>query len=382
MSLQDDRNQPHAQSAEEQEVSKVIDESGKPKRRTTIYVIIAVAIGLLVNIFITLFLNSGKLQEAFQSFSIWLLIVPFLLYLFTNVLDALRTVLVSRTCGHPTGFMTGLSNSIIGHFFSNISPLSAGGQAVQVVHFARRGMPSKIATNIILSRFVVNGMILMAAIAFGIPLIVRIGTTMHATAIVLYIGLTTTFIFALFFLAILIQPRIISWLTGLIAHRGLGRFIGRVAKKEHWHSDLDTYMTDLRREIKTLWSNGFWVMMLDILLNILTIVVQGVSVWYTLYVLAGPAFDLVSVLVTFIVIWQVVFYIPSPGASGGLEGMLTLVFATISGQPEKTFAAIVLWRIGTYYLHLILGAIVSSYSLRKPKTVPMDGASGASPQNA
>jgi len=52
----------------------------------------------------------------------------------------------------------------------------------------------------------------------------------------------------------------------------------------------------------------------------------------------------------------VAYYAPTPGASGGIEGMYQLVFSPIVGS-EAVGAAILLWRIFSYYIPILIGLI-------------------------
>ena len=51
-------------------------------------------------------------------------------------------------------------------------------------------------------------------------------------------------------------------------------------------------------------------------------------------------------------------YTPLPGASGAQEGVFALYFANIFPSGIR-FMALLLWRFFTYYISLIIGAIVT-----------------------
>ncbi len=338
------------------------------RRKTYLYIILAVAIGLVTNIFIGLLVDADKLRRVFAQVSWDLVAVPFLIYLFLSFVDAIRLKMVGWKCGYILPFRACLSNSIVGSFFSNVTPMAAGGQPFQVFHLQKYGMPGKIATNIILSRFVVNAMILMGILLIAIPTIVRIANTVASAALVFYLGLGLTFLFALTFLAILIQPKIVFWLSKALGRGPINRLIVKLSKRVEWQADLEKATQELRSEIRSLWSKGRSVMILDIVLNIGVIVMQGLALWYPLQRLSEVAVPFFPVLITFVVVWQVVFYIPSPGASGGLEGMFVLVFTAFFGNDAAMLTGIIMWRAGSYYLHLILGLVVSTVSIGRVKT--------------
>ena len=52
-------------------------------------------------------------------------------------------------------------------------------------------------------------------------------------------------------------------------------------------------------------------------------------------------------------------FVPLPGASGGAEGSFLMFFRTFF--QDTITPAILLWRLITYYLNILLGAIFSSW---------------------
>jgi glycosyltransferase 2 family protein len=347
--------------------------------RSFLYIGVAIVVGLVTNIVIGMLMDSGKILKTLSSVSIWLILLPFLAYMSVSVVDALRTYAVSRKSRYPVGMGTCLLNSFVGAFFSHITPLAVGGQPFQIYHLSRHGMPSTIATNIIFSRFVVNALILVVILVVGIPDFLKITTAIGGVSAVFYLGISVTFIFAIFFLAVLVQPRIVSWLSSFLARTRAGRLLGRLIRKPDWQQRFERYTLELRAEVRFLWSEGLLVMAGDILLNLASLTLQGFALWYPLWVLVDHNLPLLQVVVTYIAVWQVAMYIPSPGASGGLEGLFTLIFSAMSGRPEMALVAVVVWRFSTYYLSLVPGIILSGVALKMPAHGPVPAPSAAEP---
>jgi uncharacterized protein (TIRG00374 family) len=344
---------------------------GRPtKRKTFIYIGIAIVIGLVTNIFMGLLMDGSKIWRSVSTVSVWLIILPFCAYIGVSLVDSLRLYLVSRRCGHPLSLRNCVLNSMVGAFFAHVTPLAMGGQPFQIVHLAHHGMTKRMATNIIFSRFVVNAMLLVLLLVIGLPVVISIFGSVTGLAIFFYLGLAVTILFALFFLLILIQPHIVSWMSARFAHTALGRAIGRATRKPDWQAEFEVWTRELRAEIRFLWSEGLWTMVLDILLNVIDLLLLAFALWYPLVNLVDPGISFLQVLVIYNAVWQVVFYVPSPGASGGLEGMFTLVFTGMTGKAEMTLVAVVIWRFSTYYLSLIPGILLSSVAFRRTETIP------------
>ena len=76
--------------------------------------------------------------------------------------------------------------------------------------------------------------------------------------------------------------------------------------------------------------------------------------WVLINILGVPL-NFFQIFITVLLLNLVVHYIPTPGAAGGLEGIYTMVFSLYTGVPRLSFIAVLVWRIGTYYLQIVLG---------------------------
>lgn len=62
-------------------------------------------------------------------------------------------------------------------------------------------------------------------------------------------------------------------------------------------------------------------------------------------------------------------YTPLPGASGAQEGVFALYFGLLFPDGIR-FIALLLWRFFTFYITLILGALLSLFRGLKPHRIP------------
>jgi uncharacterized membrane protein YbhN (UPF0104 family) len=74
---------------------------------------------------------------------------------------------------------------------------------------------------------------------------------------------------------------------------------------------------------------------------------------YGAFALLGLEIELITTLYLYVLLGMVVFFVPTPGASGSIE----LSFASLMGGSDffPTLMAVLGWRIGSYYLQLVLG---------------------------
>lgn len=63
--------------------------------------------------------------------------------------DALKYRLITRAFGCAQPLVDSIDVSMIGFFYSAVTPAAAGGQPFQVLHMHRRGIPTGTATSVI-----------------------------------------------------------------------------------------------------------------------------------------------------------------------------------------------------------------------------------------
>jgi len=83
---------------------------------------------------------------------------------------------------------------------------------------------------------------------------------------------------------------------------------------------------------------------------------QSYSLFYVLRHVS-PVLGFWKVLAIFTFLNLIVYYIPTPGASGSVEAAYSLVFSAFIGYPQKVFAVITAWRASTYYFHILFELI-------------------------
>lgn len=321
-------------------------------------ILIAVIAGLSINVLLSFCFDIKELLSALARATPWQIFVPFASICVVYLIDSLRYLLIFRHFGVRLSFRDALYNNVIGYFFSSITPSSAGGQPFQVYHFSKLGLETTTATNIIFSRLMVTNFAqLIVVLAFfhrGIALLSSSGNG----AYVLGLGMATTAFISVLLLLVFIKPTLIGHLAFAIEHNRLGTFIGRVSKEERWAEKLSSWTFGLRDSFRFLWSRRFFAVFLDLILFYLVQIIWAIGLYYPLCALTGSSLPFIDFLFAFIVCGLVSTYIPTPGASGSIEAAYTLVLGGMTGAPGSALSATFLWRLGSYYLHLLLGGLV------------------------
>ncbi|HOJ98959.1 MAG TPA: lysylphosphatidylglycerol synthase transmembrane domain-containing protein [Termitinemataceae bacterium] len=318
---------------------------------------LAIVIGLCVNLGIAFFMDADTIYETLRKINIVVILVPFVSYFLVYFIDSLRLYMVLRQFGDRLTFGECFYNSVISILFSNITPFASGGQPFQIMHLTSIGIDSSRATNVVLSRYVEFLFTCFGIFLLSIPTALALINSMHIGREPLFIGFGVTIFSSFFILFSLIRPDMLSQVIIRLEHTRFGRLIGKLSRKDNWGELLSQWTKTLRTEVAFLWSEKLLVMLLDIFLGFLNLALQAFSLAYVLHRITPIHTSYVHIMITFVIINLVVYYVPTPGASGSIEGSYVWVFSGMNNNPAATTVAILIWRFATYYLHVFFGLL-------------------------
>lgn len=321
-------------------------------RRLVFKILLVLALGAVVNVLLGVFLGDPAFWAQLRPRSLLLVGLGFIAYVVgMYLIETLRLGLILNAYQKTLGFWEQLQNSAMDYFFSSITPMAAGGQPLQILHLRSRGIPSSLAANIYINRYVqhlgFSILVVFLSLPFTINLIgqlqSRLGEGLLSGALLLSVILSLGLIYAL------LRP---ASLTSLF------RFLGqRFDRLRRWSESVIEWLTSVQRSIALSWYHHVPLMLTDTLLGILNTLIQALSLWATLF-FVGSRIDVQTTIVAYMILNLLVFYIPTPGASGGIEGIYSLAFGLLSGDFTASWSGIFLWRLGGFYLHIPFGFLI------------------------
>ncbi|WP_129408121.1 lysylphosphatidylglycerol synthase transmembrane domain-containing protein [Marinitoga lauensis] len=247
-------------------------------------------------------------------------------------------------------FKHSLKFTLIGQFYSYLTPFYTGGQPFQILYISKYGIDPGQATAMILFKtfiFQIN-MAFLGLIAviysiyhfsYGVTLGITLGILLNSLAIFLILfyvinqkaAINTTLFFVKFLKKV-----------GLLKNpeKHIDEIIFKVK------TFIDVFKMESRKVLKI------------VLIFILSVIQFSCSFLVLPVILKGFGKDLTLKIVFKSLITQVTSsIIPTPGTSGGAESIFYLLFSDIL-TPERVSSTIVLWRLTTYYYVLLIGGIV------------------------
>ena len=352
-------------------------DQGKKKSKIAKNILIAVVIGLVINVVLGLVGDFGTIVGAISQVAPWDLAAPFVCGLVVYFIDAFRFQYLFKQFRIRLSFRDSLYSNLIGFFFSGITPSAAGGQPFQVYQFAKLGLDSTVSTNIVFSRLMVSSLaqisiiVAVAAVGGGFSIF----STAGVGGFLLGFGLAVTlFFFCLLFL-VFVRPSLIGGLALRVDRSRLGRLIGRLSKRGDWAEKLSAWSLDLGGSFKYLWAGRTHVVLLDLCCHILDQAIWAYGLYVPFHSLTGADVPFMPFLFAFNLCGLVSAFIPTPGASGSIEASYAIVLGGLADTAGEALSAIIIWRLGSYYLHLLLTGLVYALA-RTGKNVYSAGPDG------
>lgn len=309
-------------------------------------VILIVILVLVLNGDIEVTLNTlahAKLNWVLCAFITW---VAFML------LDAFFMQAFFIQQGIRIAFYNNIFVSLIGMFYSNVTPAATGGQPMQVLSLKRRGVNPGVSSSGVAIKFfcwqtalLFVGTVLWIANPSALDLtskpifFIILGYLLNGAAVTVV-------------LLLVIRPKVVERLVELILK--LGKKLHLVRDVEATRAKLENTIQEFNASVEMIKEHPFQLIRL-ILIEILQVIAL-MSITYCVYRAVGlDEVRYVDILTIQTLLYIAVSFFPLPGAAGAQEIGFSGFFKGIFG--ETTGAAMLLWRFFTYYIMIVLGLV-------------------------
>jgi len=314
--------------------------------------------------------NIQNIDSAMQQVAPWWIAGAFCCMLIYYFMDVMMYHIAIRLMKHPQKLYESILTTMLGFFYSALTPFQSGGQPMQVLQMRRRGIPVGVATSVLMGKFLAwqiavtilgtLGLIFEGSNAFGDTI---------ASMIMLVVGYVVNTACVVLALLVLLKS---SWILNvgnkILALLKRVKLIKREDRYEQICATWQRTINDYKEAVHFAMQHK--VQMLMILLVSMTEAVAYMAVTYFIY--RGFGFSeasFVHVILLQGLLFMAVSFIPLPGASIASEGGFYLVFDHLFSAASR-FPAMLIWRVCTYYLNIILGLVaVVIDSMRTSKRV-------------
>ena len=286
-------------------------------------------------------------------------ILAMCIYISCESINVKRTL---NALGEKTNFFQNIRYTLIGFFFSSITPAASGGQPMQIYYMHKDKVSvanSTLALLMQLSSFqivtisigIISAVLNFDVIKNGLIYLVVIGILLNSTAL------------ALLLISILSKKLSDGLIKIAIKILKFFKVKNIEDKKTKLESELSKYQES------AVYIKSHKLVMLKTLLTTLIQVIVYYSIPYWVYLAFGFSGLNISQIITLqAVLYATVSGIPSPGAVGVSEGGFIGIFKNVFPQTMISSAMLLNRGISFYLLVLISGVVVIVTALRTKKT--------------
>ncbi len=245
------------------------------------------------------------------------------------------------------------------YFFNGLTPFSAGGQPFQIYAYSKVGVSPHRASGIILMNFVITQISIVFLCLFSLFFYEQLTSGVLHLQIMIGVGLgINIFILCLFCSVGLskslrkVMHRFVQWLFNLKIFKG---------KLVKYVDAFDQYCEGAQTTFRAL-LNRKGTFALCVLLKVI-----GLTFFYMIpfFILKALNIEiklvdlpLITAMTTFSI--AMTCFIPTPGASGGIEFAFQSLFITVIPTITSAIAAsgMLLWRFITYYFLMLISFVI------------------------
>lgn len=242
-------------------------------------------------------------------------------------------------------------------FFRGVTPFNAGGEPMQIYGFNCCGVKPAKSTPVILMNFAVFQIItnitcIITFIVYGKQIRESLNNLIYIIIIgfIVNIACMLLLLFAMSKKMSSIALRFSKWLSTkklfkkLLSEKGL-------ASEEQFFVD----MSEVSHEIVKNWP----VIVINAVIKIIALAAYNAIPFFVFKAIGldlGYEQFVFTMLLTVFAMTMLI-WIPTPGASGGIEFVFTTIFASFGATGAKAVSGMLIWRFLTYYLLLIIGFV-------------------------
>ncbi len=327
-------------------------------KKTLIRSLLIIAISILIIILIAGFTDISQTIEVLKRVSVTWLILSSLLLIGDWFVESLTVKVFAVSYRTKVSLRYLFKSTLIGSFFSAITPFSTGGQPAQIAFMNKRGVEYGEATALFVSRFIVYQVVITCLGVLGVYGAHDIlSKNITKFAFLAFFGFILNGAVLFFLLIFSINRPLVEWLVKSLIKplsflkivKNQAEVVERTLRQiELFHACMVKSMSNL-----ALLSVAFLTTFLQMLLRI--------SMTYFVARSVHVECSYVSTVLFQMVLFLVVSLVPTPGAMGASESGYVLFYSFLFGP--NTVATLLLWRFFTYYANIIVGGLTTAHEL-------------------
>ncbi len=315
---------------------------------------------------------SAALKRLSPAFLL-LCIAGWALYVLFNALTMYHFL---RVQGHPVGLRKSIYAAVIGIYYCNVTPGATGGQPMEMYAFSKYGVPVGVSGSGMAVKFVLFQTVLLitgAVLWSTNAAFVREYAQSSWWSILL--GYLANFFTIGMVLLMAMSQKAVRWVIAKCIHVGVKLHICKdpEVSRVKWEEQCASFLGSVQLMMKR--PRDLMIQCLIVFGQLMSLMLVIIAVYHALDLEGVSTVELITMGV---LLYIGASYTPLPGASGAQEGGFAVMFRGIFPD-ALLFVALMIWRFCTYYLSVLVGAVItiaeSAVLIKKgvPKAFDSDG---------
>lgn len=317
-------------------------------KKNTIFLLIITAIVL----YIVLKDDFNDIVNILTKIDIKYIILAFLFYALFIIIKGYVNYKITND-KNKLSLKEAIKHNIITQFFNGVTPFSTGGQPMEVYMLMEHDIPIAKATNQTIQSFIFYqiALVICGSIAVINNFLFPIFPKVRLLQMLVLLGFVINVLVVVFLILISRSKRVTDKLSRL-SIKILKKF-----KKNVDEEDIKQKFSDYHEGFKEL-RNRKKLFIGGVLLNIISLLCLYIVPMFILYSMGDfNSLTVNNTITASAYVYIIGGFVPIPGASGGIEYGFGRFFGNFIGASTLS-AVLLLWRLITYYLGIIIGALV------------------------
>lgn len=306
--------------------------------------------------------NGAELLNSIRESNKAYLLVGVLAMVLYFVLEAcmLRGIIRKVAPEHQKDALpTAIKTTLIGQYYNQITPLSSGGQPMQLMVLKKAQIPVSQGTVILLSKFLYFqiGVTLYAAGLTLCHISSLRGTLNHALYFVL-LGLLLNVSGLSFLILMAFRPQTLKSLLFKICQ---GLFALKILKnREKAQLKINSFLAEYKRGM-TLLKNDLKHSLYMFVLTFIQLTLFFSITWWVYKALGLTGASIIQIITLQALLYMTVCFIPLPGSMGASEAGFILILGSVF-TGHLAYVALLLWRGISYYFSLLFCGLYTLFT--------------------
>jgi len=331
------------------------------KRLFNLFIVLASALILIILVFFTS--GTDELVNLILRMRYRWIAVAFCCTLMYWITDAFVIQTITQALLKKQRFRDSFKVTMTGQFFNAITPFASGGQPAQVYLMARGGIKAGHAASIMVVKSILYEATVFIYSFVGFVVMLPFFKTRVPHFVLLYfIGASINLIVVLMYGLFLFKEETANRLLNVIFF-----FLKKIKiskKLDAFKSKLESGLENFKEgAVKLKNRKGLAIRIFMLQLLQLTFLFSVPFFIYLAVEAKNPQY--LKMLFAQSLSTLMVSFVPTPGSTGGAEGVGYLFFSVFFGK-KIVIPVILMWRLLTYYANIIFGGLITLFSPEKP----------------